>query len=109
MTPTTLSILSLLAGVALGQRWRVAILVPAVILVSLAATGAGIAQDHGLWSIALTAIVADTAVQIGYLVGLLIRPIPVSAPANRTTTSVQRAALAERGCSDRSVGEYSSH
>jgi hypothetical protein len=90
-----LIILSLLAGLVLGQWFRVMVLVPAVALALL--VGIGMAHADGTWWTALMAAAAAAAVQIGYLIGLVIRHIPVIRHADRTAPSLSGSASARRG------------
>ena len=64
-------LVSLLAGMALGQRFKVIALVPAFALVTLAS---GITHPDSIGSIVLLAAVAAAGLQIGYLGGAGIRP-----------------------------------
>ncbi len=66
----TLSIISFLVGAGLGQRFKVMVLLPAFAVVLVLAVGAGVALAQTAWSIALTAIIAGTSLQIGYFVGI---------------------------------------
>jgi hypothetical protein len=73
----TFAIFSLLAGLVLGHRFRVLVLLPAIALALLGAVGAGTAHADGIWWTALMAAAAVAALQIGYLIGLVARQIPV--------------------------------
>ena len=68
-----LAIISMLAGIALGLRYKVFVLVPAVSLTIMFAMMGGIAHGDRLWSILLAMAILGTAVQIGYLAGIMIR------------------------------------
>jgi hypothetical protein len=68
-----LAIISVLAGIALGLRYKVFALVPAVTLTMMFAVMGGIAHGDRLWSILLTMAILGVAVQFGYLAGLMIR------------------------------------
>jgi hypothetical protein len=68
-----LAIISVLAGTALGLRYKVFVLVPAVTLTIMFAVMGGIAHGDRLWSILLAMTILGTAVQFGYLVGIMIR------------------------------------
>jgi hypothetical protein len=72
MTPE-LTIISILAGIALGLRYKVVILVPAVTLAIIFAMIVGIARADHVWSIILAMVALGTAVQLGYLAGTAIR------------------------------------
>jgi hypothetical protein len=68
-----LAIVSMLAGIALGLRYKVFVLVPAVGLTIMFAAMGGIAQGDHLWSILFATAILGTAVQFGYLAGIMIR------------------------------------
>jgi hypothetical protein len=68
-----LAIISVLAGIALGLRYKVLILVPAVTVAMLFAIIIGVAHADRFWSIVLAMVMLGTAVQIGYLAGIVIR------------------------------------
>jgi hypothetical protein len=68
-----LAVISVLAGIALGLRYKVVILVPAVILVVIFAMIVGIARGDHFWSMILAMVIVGTTVQLGYLVGIAIR------------------------------------
>jgi len=68
-----LAVINVLAGIALGLRYRVVILVPAVSLVVTFAVIVGIARGDHLWSIILAMVIVGTAIQLGYLIGIAIR------------------------------------
>ena len=65
--------LCFLAGIALGLRYKVLILVPAVTLAMIFAMIIGVAHADHFWSIVLAMVVLGTAVQFGYLAGIAIR------------------------------------
>jgi hypothetical protein len=67
-----LAIISALAGVALGLRYKVSILVPAVTLAIIFAMIVGIARDDPFRSIILAMVILGTAIQLGYLAGIAI-------------------------------------
>jgi hypothetical protein len=68
-----LAIISMLAGIALGLRYKVFVLVPAVSLTIMFAVVGGIAHGDRMWSILFTMAILGTAVQFGYLAGIMIR------------------------------------
>ncbi len=68
-----LAIISMLAGIALGLRYKVFVLVPAVGLTIMFAVMSGIARGDRVWSILLAMAILGTAVQFGYLAGIMIR------------------------------------
>jgi hypothetical protein len=68
-----LAIVSVLAGIGLGLRYKVLILVPAVTLAMIFAMIVAIVRGDHFWSIILVIAIPGTAVQLGYLVGIAIR------------------------------------
>jgi hypothetical protein len=68
-----LAIISMLAGIALGLRYKVFVLVPAVTFAVIFAAIGGIAHGDRLWSILLAMAILGTAVQFGYVAGIMIR------------------------------------
>jgi hypothetical protein len=80
-----LAIVSLLVGAALGQRFRVMVLIPATAIVMAVAIGTGVTQAYTAWWIVLAAIVAATGTQIGYFLGLGIHHFLTAALANRSS------------------------
>jgi hypothetical protein len=72
-----------LVGCALGLRFKVLVLVPAVTLAMLAATVVGIARGDQFWSVVVAVILFGTAVQFGYLAGIVTRDGIASIRAHR--------------------------
>ncbi len=72
-----------LAGAALGLRFKVMILVPALILTALFAAIVELTRGDQFWSIAVAMILLVTAIQVGYLAGLLFRAKLASFRAQR--------------------------
>jgi hypothetical protein len=62
--------LFLVIGGVLGFRYKVLILIPAIILTAIAIYSIEIVQRQDAWSSALTTIAAMIAIQIGYLGGI---------------------------------------
>jgi len=79
----TLVIITLLAGIVLGQRFKILILLPGITVVVIAALAIGIARAEHFGSIALMAVSAAATLQVGYLIGTAIRAFLVSARAAR--------------------------
>jgi len=67
-----LSIVSLAAGLLLAYRFKILVLMPATLVVVVAA-GAGPAQINGVWSILLIIGAASAGIQTGYFGGMLIQ------------------------------------
>ena len=77
-------LISLLVGMVLGQRFKVLILMPAILLTVVIALGAGIARADASWTSALiTAAVTIVGLQVGYLLGIATRRLRVLARVGR--------------------------
>jgi len=72
---TTLTIVSFLMGVTLGQRFKVMVLMPAMLLVPGIWIVTGIAHAQSAWAIAFMVATAAACLQIGYIVGIGLRHI----------------------------------
>jgi hypothetical protein len=70
-----LAIIGVAVGIVLGLRYKVLVLVPAVMFAMILTILAGVARADSFWSIVLTAAALVTAVQLGYLVGIVIRAV----------------------------------
>jgi hypothetical protein len=68
-----LSLAALLVGAVLGMRFKVLILLPAIVASFLVIGAVGIGSSTGLGFVALAAIVAATCLQLGYLIGVALR------------------------------------
>jgi hypothetical protein len=94
-------ILSLLTGAALGTRYTVYILVPAISFVVFAAVIVATLQDSQFWSLIPAIILTGMAVQLGYLFGALA-PIgwagETQAPENQDRQLVGRQRPEPRSC-----------
>ena len=62
-------IIGTLAGVLLGLRFKVFVLVPFILIIACAIVATG----HGLKAIALTILATAVLLQIGYMLGLVVR------------------------------------
>ena len=81
-------IIHVLAGAALGLRFKVMILVPALTLTMLFAAIVGVTRGDQFWSIAIAMILLGTAIQVGYLAGILIRAKIASVRAQRAAVTM---------------------
>jgi hypothetical protein len=81
-------IIHVLAGAALGLRFKVMILVPALTLTMLFAAIVGVTRGDQFWSIAVAMILLGTAIQVGYLAGILIRAKIASVRAQRAAVTM---------------------
>ncbi len=68
-----LALVGVVVGIVLGLRYKILILVPAVSLAIMFAVMSGIARGDRVWSILLAMAILGTAVQFGYLAGIMIR------------------------------------
>ena len=66
-----LAIISLV-GIALGLRFKVLVLVPAIALAAIFALIVGLARGDGFGSIVLAMAIVGIALQLGYLVGIAL-------------------------------------
>jgi hypothetical protein len=62
-------------GIVLGLRYKVLILVPAVMLAMLSSILVGVAHADRFWSIVLMTVELITAVQLGYLAGIVTHAV----------------------------------
>ena len=67
------ALMMLCIGSALGLRFRVFVLLPAILLGLLVCTACGLAQGITIWSITLTNVAGATCLQFGYLGGALLK------------------------------------
>ncbi len=83
----TLACIGIFLGAALGLRFNVLVLAPAIGLTALIGAGAGIALDEATWSVMLTTALLASGLQLGYLGGAFVRhgifPIRTSAATGR--------------------------
>jgi hypothetical protein len=90
LTFITFGLISLLAGMVLGQRFKVLAVVPAMAAWSLVAIGFGIALSEGLGHTVLLAALAVAGLQIGYFAGVVIRySLAAARTSGLRTASVQ--------------------
>lgn len=82
----TISMISFLAGVALGQRFKVMVLMPAISIALILAVGSGVTHAQTAWSIVLTAALAALCLQIGYLIGIFVHHVHVAALSRRSSS-----------------------
>ena len=95
-----LLILSMLCiGAALGVRFKVLVLVPAIGLAFIAILAGGVARGDSVSTILIAIVLASSCLQIGYLCGILVRYgiAPASAEgAHRAPLQTYRALAAPR-------------
>jgi predicted neutral ceramidase superfamily lipid hydrolase len=89
-----LALISLLAGAALGMRFKVLVLVPAIGFILLVAAGTGLGRGDSLGTVLLMAAAAVTSLQIGYFGGGIIRYVMATTRMGglRTSQAARRGA-----------------
>jgi len=60
-------------GALLAQRFKVVVLLPALLVIAVVAFGAAVEQGTGVALTVLTIVVASVSIQVGYFLGMLIR------------------------------------
>jgi hypothetical protein len=94
----TLSMISFVVGSALGQRFKIRVLVPAFAILVILAVAAGFTHARTAWSIALMVVTATTCLQVGYFGIGVLRHLLVaalsrrSAPLTSSTTPARHTA-----------------
>jgi hypothetical protein len=78
-----LAVLMFLVGMALGQRFTVLVLAPAILLAVVVAVGIGIARSQTPGMITLLTVAAVACLQIGYLLGLGVLQLTAAGRASR--------------------------
>jgi hypothetical protein len=67
-----LAIISVFVGIALGLRFKVLVLVPAIASAIIFVVIAGLARGDGFGSIVLATVIVGVALQLGYLIGIVL-------------------------------------
>src|SRR5215470_14780585 len=67
-----LAIIGVVVGIVLGLRYKILILVPAVLFAMILAIAVGVGRADSFWSIVLATVALVIAVQLGYLAGIAI-------------------------------------
>jgi hypothetical protein len=88
-----LATISVLAGIAIGLRYKIVILLPAISLVIAFAMMIEIARGDPVWSIVLAVAISATAIQLGYLAGILIRAAFERVTAARSQSNLTEGSL----------------
>jgi hypothetical protein len=91
---TLLAMTAMLIGALLGLRFKVLILVPAIVIGSAATLGIGMAHSNSLWFTLLAMVLAITALQMGYLGGAIIRFVIAGARVRKDAPGI--IAVAQR-------------
>ena len=83
----TISIVCLLAGLVLGQRFKVLVLVPATGLMVVLTVVGSLAGGYALRFLVFVAVAAAVSLQVGYLLGLGIHQVLFGIRAIRTNAN----------------------
>jgi len=67
-----LAFIGIVVGSVLGLRYTILILVPAIMFAIISAITVGVVRADSFWSIVLMTVALVTAVQLGYLAGVVI-------------------------------------
>jgi hypothetical protein len=86
-----LAIMAIIIGALLGQRFKVFVLVPAIAVGSATTFGIGMAHDNSLWSVLLAMVLAISALQMGYLGGIVIRFFGAGVQARKDSREITGA------------------
>jgi hypothetical protein len=81
------TIFSLLVGAVLGTRYKVVCLLPVIFAAALAIAALGRVHRVSLGWTALTALAAGVALQIGYLLGVIIRALALTSLVGPATAA----------------------
>jgi hypothetical protein len=87
-----LVILSILFGAALGTRFKVLVLFPAIFVSAALIAGATAAHGSSVWSAVLSMAVSATGLQMGFLGGVATRFVVAAARAPRLRGNNRTAA-----------------
>jgi len=79
-----ISMICLLLGAVLGQRFTVLVLVPAMAIVMVLSVGAGWTHPQYAWWIVKMAGAAAICLQCGYFAGIIIRHFLVAVPSQQS-------------------------
>jgi len=72
MATMVIAIICFMFGAGLGSRHRVFVLIPAGIVAFGTVAGIAFSGHFGIWRLLLTELIALTALQMGYLVGVVV-------------------------------------
>jgi hypothetical protein len=97
-------LVSLLAGLVIGLRFKVFMVIPAVLVAAILTIAIAIAQGSGFWPIVLATALSVISVQIGYLCTTFVYSIKdAKAHANASPGAPADAYRSRAGASFRPV------
>ena len=81
----TLSLIGLFVGAALGQRFKIRVLIPALAILVIVAAGTGFMHARSGWYVVLIVATTATCLQIGYFFGIgVLRHLLATALSRRS-------------------------
>jgi hypothetical protein len=87
----TLALIGFLIGAALGMRFKVLIVIPAIGLALLGTAGVGIARGDSIGSVGLRMVLIATTLQLGYVAGVVLRAVLVAVGIYNASMRTDRA------------------
>jgi len=92
-----LTLMGALAGAVLGLRFKVLVLVPVICVALAIVLVNGIARSDGVWWLAFTMIMIATALQLGYVLGIVVRVVinAARAPNHRRNSMPTSAGMSK--------------
>ena len=81
-----LMLIGVIVGAVLGLRFKVLVLAPVICIALVIVAVDGVARGDGLWRLAVSMIGIATAVQVGYILGIVIQLLMDSAPSSHHST-----------------------
>jgi hypothetical protein len=90
------SLVSLFIGVALGQHFKIRVVIPVSVVVLLFAVGTSATHAQSVWSITLTAVIVWITMQIGYFIGIAVHHVRSARSSSRASSLASHAASARR-------------
>src|SRR5262249_29951446 len=89
-------VISLFIGIALGRRFTVLVLLPAIAVALVVVIGAGFVLKEDGWSIFWFTVATVIALQVGYLGGAAIRWSAASKAGRMASTTAPNSASTQR-------------
>ena len=89
-------IISLSVGTALGQRYRVFVLAPVFGLALLLGAAVALTHPEAAWRVTETTLAAILGLQVGFVLGIVLRHVALLVRANRMAPLPMRGAPSRR-------------
>lgn len=84
-------IISALAGMAIGFRFKVLLILPAIIAAALSTGAITAAQGHNFWAILLAIALSAIGVQVGYMCGTFASSVKEAQVPDTATATIAPA------------------